>query len=251
MNGQSNIEVRPIGPSSVAVGSFDGLHLGHRALIERVKRVAAERGTSSLIVTFSPHPRQVLSPDSDFALLTTMREKGYLLSKIGVDCQCFIPFDDPAYNQMTYTRFVQWLIEIYGMEYMVIGFNHRFGRGGEGGAHNIASLAEQYGFEAEVFSQQLVDGLTVSSSEIRRVVAEGDMVLAAKLLGTPYLMIADRGADGLWRSDDCAKLMPPAGRYSVVIDGVAGEAVVFSGGGVELSSDVATEVAHIEFVNRL
>lgn len=241
---------RPLSPCSVAVGSFDGLHLGHRALIGRLKEIAGERDTSSLVVTFDPHPRMVLAPDSDFRLLTTVREKRAILTKLGVNFDTIIPFDDPYYNQMTPAGFVKWLKSAFEMEYMLIGFNHRFGRGGKGGAHNIGSLAEKYGFDAEVFPQQFVDGLNVSSSEVRRVVAEGDMTLAAKLLGDPYLVIADRGDDGLWRSESPAKLLPPVGCYRVVVNGCECECAVEQGGVVRFAKPVPEQEAHIYFIDK-
>ena len=241
---------RPLSPCSVAVGSFDGLHLGHRALIGRLKEVAAERDTASLVVTFDPHPRMVLAPDSDFRLLTTTREKQAIFSKLGIDYIAYIPFDDPYYNRKTYGRFVKWLQMAFDMEYLLIGYNHRFGRGGKGGAHNIGSLAEKYGFEAEVFPQQFVDGLNVSSSEVRRVIAEGDMQLAAKLLGDPYMAILDKEIGGIWHSDHPAKLLPPPGIYQVVANGHECECLVREDGTIKISMPLHEPQAHVLFIDK-
>lgn len=243
-------ELRPVSPSSVVVGSFDGLHLGHRALINRLKEVASERDTSSLVVTFDPHPRLVLAPDSDFRLLTTTREKQAIFSKLGIDYEAYIPFDDPKYNQMTPVRFVKWLKDAFEMEYMLIGYNHRFGRGGKGGAYNIGRLSEKYGFEAEVFGQQLVDGMAVSSSEVRRVIAEGDMPLAAKLLGEPYLAIFDKELGGIWRSDHPAKLLPPPDIYRVVANGYECECLVRDDGTIKISQPLHEKQAHVLFIDK-
>lgn len=241
---------RPLSPCSVAVGSFDGLHLGHRALIGRLKEIAGERATSSLVVTFDPHPRMVLAPDSDFRLLTTVREKRAILTKLGVDFDTIIPFDDPYYNQMTPAGFVKWLKSAFEMEYLLIGYNHRFGRGGKGGAHNIGSLAEKYGFKAEVFPQQFVDGLNVSSSEVRRVIAEGDMALAAKLLGDPYMAILDKEIGGIWHSDHPAKLLPPPDIYQVVANGHECECLVREDGTIKISMPLHEPQAHVLFIDK-
>ncbi len=241
---------RPLSPCSVAVGSFDGLHLGHRALINRLKEVAAERDTASLVVTFDPHPRLVLAPDSDFRLLTTTREKQAIFSKLGIDYSTYIPFDDPYYNRKTYGRFVKWLKSSFDMEYLLIGYNHRFGRGGKGGAHNIGSLAEKYGFDAEVFPQQLVDGLNVSSSEVRKVIAEGDMQLAAKLLGDPYMAILDKEIGGIWHSDHPAKLLPPPDIYQVVANGHECECLVRDDGTIKISMPLHEPQAHVLFIDK-
>lgn len=242
--------LKPVCPSSVVVGSFDGLHLGHRALINRLKEIAGERNTASLVVTFDPHPRLVLAPDSDFRLLTTTREKQAIFSKLGIDYKTYIPFDDPKYNQMTPACFVQWLKDSFAMEYMLIGYNHRFGRGGQGGAHNIASLAEECGFEAEVFGRQLVDGMTVSSSEVRRVIAEGDMPLAAKLLGDPYLAIIDQDESGMWHSDHSAKLLPPPDHYRVLANGYECECLVREDGAIQISQPLQERQAQVLFIDK-
>lgn len=243
-------ELRIISPSSVAVGSFDGLHLGHRALINRLKEIAAERDTASLVVTFDPHPRLVLAPDSDFRLLTTTREKQAILSKLGIDYSAYIPFDDPYYNRKTYGRFVKWLQMAFDMESLLIGYNHRFGLGGKGGAHNIDRLANKYGFESEVFGQHLVDGMSVSSSEVRRVISDGDMVLAAKLLGEPYLAILDKEIGGIWHSDHPAKLLPPPDIYRVVANGYECECLVREDGTIKISQPLHEKQAHVLFIDK-
>ncbi len=208
------------------VGSYDGVHIGHRALIKECVELAHRVGSQSVVLTFEPHPRIVLGKADGLKLLTTLPEKIELLSQEGVDNLVVIPFD-VAFSRLSYRDFIEdYLVNKLQMKYMVVGYNHLFGRNNEGNYTLLCDLAERHSFEVVQLSELRNDSSKVSSTVIRRLIESGDVEAANRLLGRDYLIIYD-AADPL-------KLLPSAGRYSAHIDSI--EAVVEFGANSVIAS---------------
>lgn len=203
---------------AVTAGSFDGVHSGHRVLLERVRAAAGRTGGESVVVTFSPHPRQVLSPDGGAKLLNTLHEKTVLLDEAGIENLVVLPFTRELAS-MSQDDFVRGILSgKIRVKYFVAGFDHRFGREKEGTPSSLAAMGEELGFGVEEVTRQDADGMKVSSTAIRDLITAGDMGRAARLLGRGYI-VAARTADGCritLPEDD--KLLPPPGTYRVTAD---------------------------------
>lgn len=208
--------VRP----TVTVGSYDGVHSGHLALLRTVAGRARAQGGESVVLTFEPHPRVTLGRADGLRLLTSLEEKIYLLGQQGIDNLIVIPFDK-AFSALAPDTFIRdYLVGRIGAETLVVGFNHRFGRDKQGSYDYLGSHG--FGLEVVEVGECDVDAEKVSSTVIRHLVAQGDMARAARLLSHPYLVIGTAAA-GRIRTDDPLKLLPPAGSYQVRI-GAAGKA---------------------------
>ena len=174
------------GPSAVALGAFDGIHLGHRAILGTAVALARQGKIRALACTFDRHPMEVLQPDRAPMPITTLEERLELIAGTGIDTTVVIPFT-PAVASVEAKAFVQdVLIGTLQAREIVVGFNHRFGRGARGDAQLLESLAAPLGFRAHIVPALLVDGVAVSSSEIRAALQRGDLPNAERLLGRPY-----------------------------------------------------------------
>ena len=197
----------------VTIGSFDGVHQGHRALLEHLKAMARRMDAESVVVTFDPHPRIAMGRAEGMQLLTTIEERARLLEEVGIDRMVVAHFDD-KFRSQPYESFVRdMLIERLGMVGMIVGYNHRLGRGSEGNFDKLQPLAAECGFELECVAQHREDGEDkVSSTVVRNVIAEGDMERAARLLGARY-MLSGVAAGGTIADIDEYKMLPPSGEY--------------------------------------
>jgi riboflavin kinase/FMN adenylyltransferase len=174
------------GPSAVALGAFDGIHLGHRAILGTAVAHAREGTLSALACTFDRHPMEVLQPDRAPLPITTLDERLELIAATGIDTTVVLPFT-PAVAGIEAKAFVQdVLVGTLKAREIVVGFNHRFGRGARGDAQLLEDLAGPLGFRAHIVPALTVDGIAVSSSEIRSALQRGDLPAAARLLGRPY-----------------------------------------------------------------
>lgn len=174
----------------LTVGTFDGVHKGHQVLIKSVIEKAHNRSARSVIVTFDPHPRDIINPGSDgIKLLSTLKERCELLADLGVDQMVVIPFDRD-FSLLTSKEFVKDIIwKKIGVSEFVIGYDHQFGRDREGTIDTVRNLGNELGFEAHIVSKQEIDNQTVSSTAIRRALEkDGDAELAANLLGRNYIL---------------------------------------------------------------
>ncbi len=227
--------------SVVTIGSFDGVHQGHRALLEHLKAMAQRMDAESVVVTFDPHPRIAMGRAEGMQLLTTIEERARLLEEVGIDRMVVAHFDE-KFRSQPYESFVRdMLIERLGMVGMIVGYNHRLGRGSEGNFDKLQPLAAECGFELECVAQHREDGEEkVSSTVVRNVIAEGDMERAARLLGARY-MLSGVAHDGAIAAIDEYKMLPPSGEYrcSVECDGVTIPATV------EIADRTATLSANI------
>ncbi|PRY02614.1 bifunctional riboflavin kinase/FAD synthetase [Allonocardiopsis opalescens] len=181
--------------SVVAVGVFDGVHRGHRSIVELAVRRARELGAPSVVLTFDPHPGEVLRPGGHPALLTTLRRRIDLLAGLGVDAAVLVPFtgDLAALEPGAFVR--DALVERLHAATVVVGKDFRFGRGASGDVETLRELGEALGF-ATVAADLDADGVPTSSSRIRALVAEGAVAEAAALLGRPHRVegVVVRGA---------------------------------------------------------
>ncbi|MDQ7819929.1 MAG: bifunctional riboflavin kinase/FAD synthetase [Armatimonadota bacterium] len=172
-------------PLVVALGTFDGVHRGHQALIAAARRRADALGGSCAVVTFDPHPQKVLHPQTGAILLTTLDERLALLADLGVDLVVVVRFDD-ALRQTPPDRWVRMLVERLRMAEVVCGPDYTFGRDRAGDVGMLRVLGAQLGFRVEVADPVVIDGERVSSSRIRDLLREGRVTDAARLLGWWY-----------------------------------------------------------------
>ncbi|MFN3529565.1 MAG: riboflavin biosynthesis protein RibF [Bacteroidia bacterium] len=181
-------QYKPKKPVVLTIGSFDGLHLGHQEIIRRLKSQAEALDALSAVMTFTPHPRIVLNKDKDkLRLLSTDAEKEALCSRFGLDVLFFMPFNAAFSEQSAQAFLHDLLLQRIGVTHLVIGYDHRFGKGREGDIHFLREQsAITAAFSVEEISQQAIDALAISSTKIRISLEAGDVALANKLLGYPY-----------------------------------------------------------------
>lgn len=168
----------------VTIGTFDGVHLGHRKVINRLKEIAAEKNGESVIFTFYPHPRLIVQPeDNSLRLLTTLDEKIALFDSFGVDHLIVFPFTK-EFSELSYSSFVEKiLVGGINTRYLVVGYDHRFGRDREGNFDSLMNHAAQSGFEVEKLDALLQEDIFISSSKIRQFLEKGEIEKANHLLG--------------------------------------------------------------------
>ncbi|TAH07746.1 MAG: bifunctional riboflavin kinase/FAD synthetase [Runella slithyformis] len=171
----------------VTIGTFDGVHLGHQKILKRLVEIAELTKGETVVLTFWPHPRMVVSKDSqNLRLLSTLDEKIEFLSQNGVQHLVVIPFTR-EFSELSSEEFVQQiLVETIGTKKLVIGYDHHFGRNREGSFEYLQQNALRYGFEIEEISRQEIDNLTVSSTKIRQALLEGNIQTANELLQRQY-----------------------------------------------------------------
>ena len=188
MNIYSGVDHFPeLGYAVVTSGTFDGVHIGHQKILKRIKEIAENANGETVLITFWPHPRMILSPGEDqLKLLSSFEEKAELLEKFGVDHLVKIPFTH-AFSKLSSAEFVeQYLVDKINTRKLVIGYNHRFGRNREGSFDYLAKNAKHYGFDVEEIPKQDLDDVAVSSTIIRKALAVGDVNHANLYLGRPY-----------------------------------------------------------------
>lgn len=176
----------------LTVGTFDGVHAGHKALIRMVIGQAKKLQARSVIVTFDPHPRDIINPGSaGIRMLTSAAERAEILIDLGIDLVVVIPFDRD-FSLLTSEQFVRDIIwKKIGVSEFIIGYDHQFGRDREGTIETVKRLGDELGFSSKVVSKQEIGDKTVSSSAIRKAIMhEGDMRLAATFLQRNYLLNA-------------------------------------------------------------
>lgn len=178
---------RPLRNAIVTSGTFDGVHLGHQKILSRLQETAEASGGETVVITFWPHPRMVVSKDSqNLRLLSTIDEKIELLRQNGVQHLVVVPFTR-EFSELSSNEFIQQiLIDTIGTKKLVIGYDHHFGKNREGSFEYLQKNAHRFGFEIEEIPAQEIDNLTVSSTKIRQSLAEGKTSTANELLGRNY-----------------------------------------------------------------
>jgi riboflavin kinase/FMN adenylyltransferase len=216
----------------VTTGSFDGVHIGHKTILNRLKMLAEKHNGESVLITFDPHPRKVLYPDTagkDLKLINSQEEKLALLEKAGLDNVIIIEFTK-EFSKVTSEEFVRnYLHDILNTKVVVVGFNHHFGNNKEGDYKQLWSWQVKYNFEAEEIPEQEVYHETVSSTKIRQAISEGYIQRANAYLDHYYIVMGKTGEycpDGLSFlpplvkvpiTEEC-KLLPSPGIYAVSVE---------------------------------
>jgi riboflavin kinase / FMN adenylyltransferase len=176
-----------VGRQALTVGTYDGLHLGHQALLARLHAQAQGLGLPTLMVTFEPMPREFLSPQNPPARLTSLRERWRCLEQLPLDQLCVLRFG-AATRSLTADQFAVLLAERLRPALVVVGHDFRFGRGGEGTAEKLQAAGQRLGFEVDIVEPVTLAGERLSSSAIREALAACDLTRAERLLGRPYTM---------------------------------------------------------------
>ena len=176
-------------PAIVTIGTFDGVHLGHQKILKRLFELKQETGLKTVVLTFEPHPRKVLFPDQkNLRLITTINEKLELFEKYGVDVAVVYPFTS-EFSKLESELYVrQILIKQLNVKYLVIGYDHRFGKNRQGDIHTLKEFAAAEDFLIEEISAKDIDNIAVSSSKIRKALEEGDLDLATNYLGHRFFL---------------------------------------------------------------
>ena len=217
----------------VTVGSFDGVHRGHQQVLTEIALRANRENRRSVLVTFEPHPLEIVNPQAAPALLTLPNERREILAQCELDVVVFIQFSKEL-SRYSPEDFVHLLIDRFRMEELVIGYDHGFGRGRAGNVDLLRRLGSELGFAVDVVDEVDVGGRPVSSTLVRRAVAGGDLTTAEQLLGRPYSVTAPvvrgkgRGRGLGYRTinlavDERRKLLPPDGVYAVRVEWRSGE----------------------------
>jgi riboflavin kinase / FMN adenylyltransferase len=169
--------------SAVTVGKFDGIHKGHQKLIQALKAAADEHALQSVVVTFDRHPDALLSPENCKLPIIGPKQKHDLIEATGIDVLLTLPFDE-ALAQLSPEQFVQQiLVDDLKAKIVLVGEDFRFGNRGSGNVHTLHDLGQQLGFEVRVVSSADLDGVKISSSQIRAELDQGNVVKAAEMLG--------------------------------------------------------------------
>ncbi len=213
-------------PTAITIGTFDGVHIGHRKILERLTNNAKSLNLKSTVLTFFPHPRVVLQKDADIKLLNTIEEKIKILQNTGLDILIIHPFDK-EFSRLTATDFVRdILVNSLNTKKIIIGYDHRFGRNRNANINDLIAFGNTLDFEVEEIPVQEVDDVSVSSTKIRKALEEGDIISANRYLGYHYMLtgIIKRGK-GLGRQlnfptanlsiEEKHKLIPKNGVYVV------------------------------------
>ncbi|MFZ5551726.1 MAG: bifunctional riboflavin kinase/FAD synthetase [Bacteroidota bacterium] len=265
----------------ITTGTFDGVHLGHKKIISRLKEIAEKNDGETVLFTFSPHPRTVLFPDdTNIKMLNTQSEKIALLEEAGIDHLVIFPFTK-EFSRLSAVEYVRdILVNKLHISKLVIGYDHHFGRNREGSIANLKELAPLYGFEVEEIPAQEVDDIKVSSTKIRTALQQGDVYAANTYLGYRYhlsgLVVSGQKVGreiGFPTANiqvmDAQKLIPADGVYAVKVKTKSGffdgmlniglrptvsepegkrtiEVNIF-----DFSNELYNEILHIEFINKI
>lgn len=172
----------------LTLGTFDGVHIGHKKILEKITQNTQDGKYESLVLTFFPHPRMVLQEKSEIKLLNTIAEKTKLLENTGIENLVIHPFNE-SFSRLTAEDFVSSiLVNQFHIQKIIIGHDHRFGRNRTADINDLIAFGEQYGFEVEQISAQEIKDVSVSSTKIRKALTDGDMNLANEYLGYDYFL---------------------------------------------------------------
>ena len=210
----------------VTIGTFDGVHVGHKKILEKLVTSAKTNGLESVVLTFFPHPRMVLQQGNDLKLLNTIKERETILKKTGLDHLIIHPFDK-NFSRLTAFEFIKSiLIEKLNVQKIIIGYDHRFGRNRTATIHDLKEYGSQFNFEVEEISAQEINDVSVSSTKVRKALLDGNVETANTYLGYPYILsgIIEKGK-GLGKQlgfptanlhiQEYYKLIPKNGSYIV------------------------------------
>ncbi|MDQ6471279.1 bifunctional riboflavin kinase/FAD synthetase [Flavobacterium sp. LHD-80] len=175
----------------LTLGTFDGVHIGHKKILERITQNTENGKYESLVLTFFPHPRMVLQEKSEIKLLNTITEKTKLLEATGIENLVIHPFNE-SFSRLTAEEFVHSiLVDQFQIQKIIIGHDHRFGRNRTANIDDLIAFGAEYGFEVEQISAQEIQDVSVSSTKIRKALQEGNMALANDYLGYNYFLTGE------------------------------------------------------------
>ncbi len=175
-------------PTAITIGTFDGVHIGHRKIIEQVIASAQKHGLESTVLTFFPHPRMVLQQNVGLKLLNTISERKRILESTGIDNLIVYPFTK-SFSRLRAQEYIEEvLVEKLNAKRVIIGYDHRFGRNRTADIDDLRRYGKQYGFEVEEIPEQDVDHVSVSSTKIRKALDDGNLKKANRYLGKPFLL---------------------------------------------------------------
>ncbi|MEC7263966.1 MAG: bifunctional riboflavin kinase/FAD synthetase [Bacteroidota bacterium] len=210
----------------ITIGTFDGVHLGHRKILERLINNAKATNLKSTVLTFFPHPRMVLQKDVDIKLLNTLEEKKQIMETLGLDYLIIHPFTK-EFSRLTATEFVEdILVDGLKAKKIIIGYDHRFGRNRNANIQDLITFGNTLGFDVEEIPAQEIDDVSVSSTKIRNALLEGDIETANSYLNYEYMLTGTIGkGKGLGKEfgfptanlhiEEEYKLIPKTGVYVV------------------------------------
>ena len=214
----------------VTIGTFDGVHVGHQKIINRLLEITEQSGGESVILTFFPHPRMILHPeDINIKLISTMAEKAGLLEQAGIDHLIITPFTRDFSNLSPQKYIKDFLVDRIGTKRLVIGYDHHFGKDRSGGLEHLQRYSIEYGFEVEEIPKQDIHDIAVSSTKIRQAILSGDIQTANDFLGYPFHLTGKviKG-DQIGRQlgfptanlfiEEVYKLIPSDGIYAVKVE---------------------------------
>ena len=234
---------RSTAPCVLVLGMFDGVHRGHQALLMRGVALAEEHGLPLNVCTFEPHPLTVLRPELAPPRLTTQTERAQLMAGFGVDSLCVMHFTRGRADQQP-EDFAEEMVRVFRPKWVVCGFNFTFGRAGRGNGELLAAYGRTHGYETVIVPEVILEGSTVSSTRIRRLLESGRVHEASRLLGHAFTLtgrtqeLSARGVTAVRVSVPRGKALPGDGAYAcyMTVDGQHYPAVVWvRGGAVEAS----------------
>jgi riboflavin kinase/FMN adenylyltransferase len=239
----------------LTLGTFDGVHIGHRKILEKLTQNTEDGKYESLVLTFFPHPRMVLKEQSDVKLLNTIGEKIDLLEKTGIQNLIIHPFDE-TFSKLAAEEFVKTvLVDRFRIQKIIIGHDHRFGRNRTANIDDLIAFGKQYHFDVEQISVQEIQDVSISSTKIRDALKEGNMALANDYLGYEYFVtgIVSKGKQ-LGRTigfptanlqiEAQDKLIPQNGVY--VVKSIINQKTIFGMMNIGFNPTVAAEKLSIE-----
>jgi len=183
-----NLEDTASLPSVVTIGTFDGVHIGHQKIIERIISVGKKKKLRSVILTFFPHPRMVLQPDFELKLLHTIDERKKMLKNFGLDHLEIKPFTK-AFSNLSAQEYVnQILVEELNTKHVIIGYDHHFGKNRSANIEDLRDFGHIFDFEVDEISAQDIEEVAVSSTKIRQALLDGDLETANTYLGYSYFL---------------------------------------------------------------
>ncbi|UWX55324.1 bifunctional riboflavin kinase/FAD synthetase [Maribacter litopenaei] len=213
-------------PVAITIGTFDGVHIGHRKILEKVINHAKNSDLKSAVLTFFPHPRMVLQKDANIKLLNTIDEKKSILEKMGLDILVIHPFTK-EFSRLSATEFVRdLLVNKLKSKKIIIGYDHRFGRNRNANITDLIAFGNTLDFSVEEIPAQEIDEVSVSSTKIRKALEQGDVETANSYLGYDYMLTGTiKRGKGLGRKihfptanvtiEESYKLIPKNGSYIV------------------------------------
>ncbi len=214
----------------ITIGSFDGVHRGHKKILKKVKDLALATSGESVIITFHPHPRQIVYPkDTSLKLITTPEEKVKLLEESGIDHLVIIPFSF-EFSQMSADEYIQrFLVKTFSPKYIVTGYDHRFGLNRQGDINYLRWYEDAYNYKVVEIKKEVIEEIAISSSKIRKALEAGNVRIASKLLGQ-FFTLNGKVIKGQQIGtklgfptanivvDNKTKLIPPDGSYAVYVE---------------------------------